>query len=90
LIAALLGQPGAGADPSEAAILGADMPENDLRQDYIRARLASDPSGLPRVTPFGKQDSSMLRLLTESDALLIRAPFAHPAKAGETVRIIRL
>lgn len=90
LIAALLGQPGAGADPSEAAILGADMPENDLRQDYVRARLASDPSGLPRVTPFGKQDSSMLRLLTESDALLIRTPFAPPAKAGETVRIIRL
>jgi hypothetical protein len=28
--------------------------------------------------------------LTESDALLIRAPFAPAAKAGESVRIIRL
>lgn len=90
LIAALLGQPDPGADPSEAAILGADMPENDLRQDYVRSRLATDPSGLPRVMPFGKQDSSMLRLLTESDALLIRAPFAPAAKEGESVRIIRL
>jgi molybdopterin molybdotransferase len=90
LIAALLGQPDPGGDPSEAAILGADMPENDLRQDYVRSRLSADPSGLPRVVPFGKQDSSMLRLLTESDALLIRAPFAPAAKAGETVRIIRL
>jgi molybdopterin molybdotransferase len=42
------------------------------------------------VVPFGKQDSSMLRLLTESDALLIRPPFAPAAKAGESVRIIRL
>ncbi len=90
LIAALMGQPDAGADPTEPAILGADMGENDLRQDYVRARLETDPSGLPRVVPFGKQDSSMLRLLTESDALLLRAPFAPPAKAGETVRIIRL
>jgi molybdopterin molybdotransferase len=90
LIAALLGQPDPGADPSEAAILGADMPENDLRQDYVRSRLTTDPSGLPRVVPFGKQDSSMLRLLTESDALLIRPPFAPAAKAGESVRIIRL
>lgn len=90
LIAALMGQPNAGADPTEPAILGADMGENDLRQDYVRARLEADPSGLPRVVPFGKQDSSMLRLLTESDALLLRAPFAPPAKAGESVRIIRL
>ena len=90
LIAAMLGEPNAAADISEPAILGADMPENDVRQDYVRSRLEPDPSGLPRVIPFGKQDSSMLRLLTESDALLLRAPFAPPAKAGEPVRIIRL
>lgn len=90
LIAALLGQPDAGADPSEPAILGADMGENDIRQDYVRARLEADPSGLPRAVPFGKQDSSMLRLLNESDALILRAPLAPAAKAGEAVRIIRL
>ena len=90
LIATLLGATHADADPSEPAILGADMPENDLRQDYVRARLESDPSGLPRVVPFGKQDSSMLRLLNESDALLLRAPFAPAAKAGDSCRIIRL
>lgn len=90
LIAALLGASNADADPSEPAILGADVPENDLRQDYVRSRLEIDPSGLPRVVPFGKQDSSMLRLLNESDALLLRAPFAPAAKAGEPCRIIRL
>lgn len=90
LIATLLGATHADADPSEPAILGADVPENDLRQDYVRARLESDPSGLPRVVPFGKQDSSMLRLLNESDALLLRAPFAPAAKAGGSCRIIRL
>lgn len=90
LIAALLGQPDPGADPTEPALLGADIGENDMRQDYVRARLLADPMGLPRVVPFGKQDSSMLRLLTQSDALLLRAPYAPAAKAGEPVRIIRL
>ena len=37
-IRALLGDPKAGADRSEPALLGADMPANDIRQDYMRAR----------------------------------------------------
>lgn len=90
LIAAMLGETGAADDPSEAGVLGADMPENDLRQDYVRARLTPNPAGLPTITPFGKQDSSMLRVLTDSDALLLRAPFAPPAKKGDSIRFIRL
>ena len=41
------------------------------------------------ATPFGKQDSSMLRLLAESECLVRRAPHAPALVAGDQVEIIR-
>jgi len=70
------------------ARLGADLGENDERQDYLRATSAFDPDGTLVVTPFGRQDSSMLATLARSDALIIRPPHAPAAKAGETCRAI--
>ena len=40
--------------------------------------------------PEQRQDSSMLAVLGRSEALLIRAPHAPSAKAGDPCRIIRL
>jgi molybdopterin molybdotransferase len=88
LIATLLGEPV--RDPSEPAILGADMPENDDRQDYLRATLAIEAQGLPRATVQSKQDSSGLSVLAAADCLIIRLPHAPAAKAGEACRIVRL
>ena len=73
-----------------SATLGEDLGENDEREDYLRATLARDGDGLPVVHPFGKQDSSMFATIARSDALIVRAPFAKAAKAGDTVRIIPL
>lgn len=89
-IRALLGDPRAGADRSEPAILGRDMAENDARQDYLRARLETAPDRLPVVHPETRQDSSMLSVLGTSEALLVRSPHASPARAGDPCRIIRL
>ena len=89
-IRALLGDPRAGEDRSEPAVLGRDMPENDQRQDYLRARLAIAPDRLPVAHPERRQDSSMLSVLGSSEALLVRAPHAPAAKAGDPCRIIRL
>jgi molybdopterin molybdotransferase len=100
-IRALLGDPKAGEDPSEDAILGADLPANRERQDYMRASLAlqdmplSLAQGAERLmlrvaTPHLVQDSSMLSILEHSDALLVRLPHASAASAGEPCRIIRL
>ncbi|MCJ2031106.1 molybdopterin molybdotransferase MoeA [Methylobacterium sp. J-043] len=89
-IRALLGDPRAGEDRSEPATLGRDMPENDARQDYLRARLDTAPDRLPIVHPESRQDSSMLSVLGTSEALLIRPPHASPAKAGDPCRILRL
>jgi molybdopterin molybdotransferase len=82
---ALVGDPRAAADPTEPALLAVDVPANDSRQDYLRATLRGG-----EAAPHAKQDSSMLRLLEKSDALIVRPPFAPAAKAGEPCRIIRL
>ena len=86
----LQGDARAGDDPSEPALLGADLPANDARQDYLRAVQQGERSGLAEVTPHPVQDSSMLVALARSDALIVRAPHAPPAKAGDPCRIIRL
>jgi molybdopterin molybdotransferase len=88
-IARLGGLPGAAAPVSEA-ILGAPLPANDLRADHLRATLTLDPSGTPVATPYGRQDSAMLRLLAGADALILRAPHAPALAAGERVDVIRL
>ena len=100
-IRALLGDQRAADDPTEDAILGADLPPNRERQDYMRASLAlkdvplslakgSERVMLPVATPHLMQDSSMLSILERSDALLVRPPHAPAATAGEPCRIIRL
>jgi len=89
LIRALAGDPQAGADSSEAALLGCDLPTNDSRQDYLRATLQPGET-LPVATPFGRQDSSMLRVLARSHCLVVRPPHAPAAKAGDPCRVIRL
>lgn len=89
-IRALLGDPAAGCDRSELAILGRDLPENDRRQDYLRASLVLSPGQVPVATPENRQDSSMLAVLGRSEALLIRPPNAPAAKAGDPCTIIRL
>jgi molybdopterin molybdotransferase len=90
LIRHLQGDRDAGAPQDEPAILGADLPMNDARKDYLRGRLARDPEGRPVATPAARQDSSMLRVLAESNCLIVREPHAPPAKAGDTCRVLRL
>ena len=75
--------------PTEHAILGRDLPENDERADYLRATLETGRDG-PVATPFPVQDSSMMAPLAKSGCLVIRAPHAPPAKAGERCEMLRL
>ena len=82
------------ADPTARAVrkvvLGADLPANDEREDYLRATLAVDAEGRAVATPFAKQDSSMLSLLSRADCLAIRPAHAPPARAGDAIGIIEL
>jgi molybdopterin molybdotransferase len=73
----------------EDAVLGVDLATNDHRQDYLRATLA-ESNGAWVVTPSPVQDSSMIRVLAEADALVVRVPHAPAAAKGTRCRIIRL
>ena len=77
-------------DGEETARLAVDLGANDERQDYLRAELARDGEGGWVATPFPAQDSSMLAILARAGCLVVRAPHAPAAAAGETVRIVRL
>ena len=83
LLRKLCGDRTAGDDCGEAAILGADMRGNDKRADYVRATLSRDADARFIAAPHGLQDSSMIGVLTRSQALILRAPFAPAARAGD-------
>ena len=74
----------------ESAVLGAELPKNDERADYMRATLAPGPNGTCVATPIKIQDSSMMAALAKSDCLIVRAPFEPAAKAGDRCVILRL
>lgn len=75
-------------DRVRKAIATVPVKENDHRQDYIRARITRGPHGLLRVTPFDKQDSSMMRIFAESEGLLIRPPNAPAIEAGAACDVL--
>ena len=75
-------------DPILTAILSGDLAENDLRQDYVRAKLEINDKGERIARPFSKQDSAMQVSFTEADCLIIRLPNAPSIKAGEVVNIL--
>lgn len=88
VIGRLLGRPG--HDHAQTARLGEPLPANDQRQDYLRARLERGPGGVLVALPWPRQDSSMQRLLAESQCLVIRPPHAPAAEAGTEVAILPL
>ena len=88
-IAVMLGRETEAIAP-ETAILGTPLGANDRRQDYLRARLETDAQGRRRALPFARQDSAMLATLAQADCLVVRAPHAPAAEAGEVVEIVPL
>jgi molybdopterin molybdotransferase len=90
LLRALSGDPRAADDPSEPAILGAPMPPNGPREDYLRAKLSRGADGLALATPHDVQDSSLLSVFARSQCLLVRPPHAPAAAAGDACRVIKL
>jgi molybdopterin molybdotransferase len=74
----------------QAALLGRDLPANDQREDYLRARLEESADGAPVAMPVNHQDSSLLGNLAAARALVIRPPFAPAAPAGSACEILRL
>ncbi|WP_339947835.1 gephyrin-like molybdotransferase Glp [uncultured Albimonas sp.] len=62
---------------------------NGPREHFARGRLTPGPQGLG-VRVLGRQDSSLLSVLAEADALVVLPPNAPAMEAGETVEVIPL
>lgn len=90
LIRALQGDSEAGKDHTLPARLARALPANDGREDYLRATWSFDPDGRLLADPLPDQDSSLIRVLAQAEALLIRPPHAPAAPAGSACRILKL
>jgi molybdopterin molybdotransferase len=78
------------ADEPIEADLTVPLSANDGRRDYLRAKLARKGGAAYEVTPLPKQDSSMQRSFAEASALIVRAPNAPAAVAGDPVPVLIL
>ena len=74
----------------QQALLGRDVGANDVREDYLRARLARRDDGALIATPVDHQDSSLLGNLAAARALVVRPSFAPKAISGDACEILRL
>jgi molybdopterin molybdotransferase len=83
----MLGQ--TAAAPLKSARLAAPVAANDARQDYLRAR-CEWRDGQIWARPCSAQDSSMLKIFAEADALILRAPNAPALDEGAAIEILPL
>ena len=88
MIRAMLGMPDPAPRPG-MAVAGADLPANGPRAHYMRARLVAG-EGLPVITPFDRQDSALLSILGEANALLLRPVNDGPVTKGSRVPYLPL
>ncbi len=91
LIPAVQKMLGLGSDPleREQVLLASPLPKNGSREHYMRARLTTK-KGQVYADPFSRQNSALLTVLADADAMLVR-PVNDPAREiGATVEIIRL
>ncbi|MGI2032058.1 molybdopterin molybdotransferase MoeA [Rhizobium panacihumi] len=72
------------------AVTAKTLAANDLRQDFLRAKLSRDESGQLLADAYGKQDSSMMKILAQSDCLVIRPPYAPELPEGSFCPVILL
>jgi molybdopterin molybdotransferase len=80
------GLPGA-LPETQPARLGGDLGPNGPRAHYMRALI--QPEGAAwRCTPFGRQDSSLLSVLAEANALLVRPPRDPARREGDEVAFL--
>jgi len=63
---------------------------NGAREHWMRARLSRRADGRLSAAPFPDQDSSLVSVFAEADALIRRAAGAPALGRGEIVETLRL
>lgn len=84
MIRAMLGL-GTGARPLQQATLASDISQNGPREHYMRAVIENG-----KVTVFDNQDSSLLTVLAQANALIVRPPNDPALHAGDPVNFLAI
>ena len=84
MVEAMLGLPDQ-PDRLKRAPLAIALPRNGPRAHYMRAMWTGD-----RLTPFDNQDSSLLSVLAQAEALVLRPPNAPAAAVDDLVEYLTL
>ena len=84
MLRAMQGRPDVAPQEHEA-VLGADIGPTGPRTHYMRARVSGGV-----ITPFERQDSALIQVLTEANALLIRERDDGPRQKGDRARYLAL
>ena len=71
-----------------SALTTNSLPENDRREEYLRAKLLVDDEGNKQVSAASTQDSSMLATLASADCLIQRPAHSPRIEAGAPVPIL--
>ena len=71
-------------------VLGAELPPNDEREEFMRARVELTDAGHLEVHAFSRQDSSLVSRYAAADALLHRPAHAGVGHVGDNCRFIAL
>jgi molybdopterin molybdotransferase len=89
LIDAMTGAP---KQPTQAqsARIAAPLPASGTREEYLRAVLTIDASGVAKVTAAENQDSSLLSPFLTANALIKRPPNSPAVAAGGLVDVVML
>jgi molybdopterin molybdotransferase len=76
---------GAAPAPRRVATLSEPIGANGPREHYMRALVENR-----QIQAFASQDSALLSVLSQANAMLIRPPFAPAIEAGEDVEYIAI
>ncbi len=72
------------------AVLSQDVPANGPRETYLRGKTTFTPQGHIEITPFPRQDSSLLTPFAKANVLLQLAPNAGPWQKGDVINYFAL
>ena len=88
MLRAMQGLP-ARAAPRGTAELAAPVAATGPREHYMRATL-DRAGGALRIRPFDRQDSALMSILSQADALLVRPAGDGPRAAGDRVEYVAI
>jgi molybdopterin molybdotransferase len=72
------------------ARLADGLPANGPRENYLRAQINLNDSGLVQVSPLPRQDSSLMTPFLRANGLIQRPVAAPAAKGGDMVKVLKI